>query len=90
MLGVVVVQNLAGADRPRLPDGVSVVKLNRAGVAPCQSAVQALPVQARRPVFGQVAGGIDGQAPADAGHAGEPAQRLEIHAARLAPDPHRQ
>src|SRR5262249_4601651 len=56
---------------------------------PCQAAAQALPVQARRPVFGPVAGDSDGQAPADAGHAGGPAERLEIHAALAAPDPHR-
>jgi hypothetical protein len=63
--------------------------MNRPGVAPAQAAAQALPLDARRQVFGEVAGDIDGQAPADAGHAtGETAERLELHPALLAPDPH--
>jgi hypothetical protein len=91
MLGVVIVQKLAGADRPRLPDGGSVVKLNRAGVAPGQAAAEAVPVAARRQVFSQVPGDIDRQPTADAGHAaGKPAERPELHAALAALDPHSQ
>src|SRR5262249_27381956 len=91
ILGVVVLQKLAGADRPCLPDGGSVVNLNRAGVAPCQAAAETVPVAARLQVFGQEPGDIDGQPTADAGRAaGEPPERLELHAALAAPGPHPQ